>query len=231
VTGDHRMVWTERFLRGLAIDKQSFGPDHPRVATHLNNLATLLKATGRLKEAEPLYRLALAIDERSFGWDHPNVGTDLNNLAAVLESTNRLEEAEQLMQLMLGIFLRSSATSGREHPFLGATTRNYTALLAEMGRSSAQILARLNELARRFGVGSFSELPFQSHEKQLLRSRAASRPLNRISIYRFERWKKPVVRRSSARRSPPRAASGLSFSVCLIRFELATRSSSGDSTA
>jgi tetratricopeptide (TPR) repeat protein len=54
------------------------------VATHLNNLALLLKATDQLEEAEPLYRRALAIDEQSFGPDHPNVGTDLNNLAALL---------------------------------------------------------------------------------------------------------------------------------------------------
>ena len=34
--------------RALAIDEQSYGPDHPNVATDLNNLALLLKATNRL---------------------------------------------------------------------------------------------------------------------------------------------------------------------------------------
>ena len=52
---------------GLAIDEQPIGPDHPNVATDLNNLAQLLQATNRLAEAEPLMRRALAIDERSFG--------------------------------------------------------------------------------------------------------------------------------------------------------------------
>ncbi len=61
--------------RALAIDEASYGPDHPDVAIHLNNLASLLQATNRLAEAEPMYRRALAIDEASYGPDHPNVAT------------------------------------------------------------------------------------------------------------------------------------------------------------
>ena len=53
--------------RALAIDEKSFGPEHPNVATDLNNLAQLLQDTNRLAEAEPLMRRALAIDEKSFG--------------------------------------------------------------------------------------------------------------------------------------------------------------------
>ncbi len=59
--------------RALHIDELSFGNDHPKVATVLNNLAQMLKATNRLAEAEPLMRRALRIDELSFGNDHPNV--------------------------------------------------------------------------------------------------------------------------------------------------------------
>jgi Flp pilus assembly protein TadD len=40
--------------RALAIFEQSFGPEHPEVATTLNNLAMLLQATNRLADAEPL---------------------------------------------------------------------------------------------------------------------------------------------------------------------------------
>jgi len=57
--------------RGLVIDEKSFGPDRPRVATRLNNLAVLLQHTNRLDEAEPLIRRGLVIDEKSFGPDHP----------------------------------------------------------------------------------------------------------------------------------------------------------------
>jgi tetratricopeptide (TPR) repeat protein len=153
------------YRRALTIDEDSFGPDHPRIATHLNNLATLLKAKGRLSEAEPLYRRALSIDQHSFGADHPTVGMDLNNLAALLESTNRFPEAEQLMELMLRIFFRMSASTGQKHPFLRTAVRNYFALMGEMGCDSGQILARLDELARSYGISftvdALSEIGFQ----------------------------------------------------------------------
>jgi hypothetical protein len=50
--------------------EKSFGPDHPKVARGLNNLAGLLSATNRLPEAEPLHRRELAIAEKSFALDH-----------------------------------------------------------------------------------------------------------------------------------------------------------------
>ena len=88
--------------RALAIDEQSYGPDHPKVAIRLNNLAELLQATNWLAEAEPLMRRALAIDEKRYGPDHPNVANRLNNLARLLQETNRLAEAEPLIRRALG---------------------------------------------------------------------------------------------------------------------------------
>jgi len=76
------------------------------------------------------------------------------------------------MRLMLGIFLRSSASQGREHPFLQAAIRNYTALLADMGRSPIQIIARLEELARplgiSFGSNTRSDIAQQCDQRQAL---------------------------------------------------------------
>jgi tetratricopeptide (TPR) repeat protein len=165
------------YQRALAIDELSFGPSHPRVATHLNNLALLLKATDQLEEAEPLYRRALAIDEQSFGPNHPNVGTDLNNLAALLAAANRLDDAEPLMRLMVSIFLRSSSSTGHQHPFLQTAIRNYAALLAEIGRSPTQILGRLNELARPFGINfgsrALSEIARHRQEPPAVQSQPA----------------------------------------------------------
>ena len=81
--------------RALAIDEKSVGPDHPNVASDLNNLAQLLQATNRLAEAEPLMRRALAINEKSVGPEHPSVAMTLNNLAILLEEGfGRYEESE-----------------------------------------------------------------------------------------------------------------------------------------
>ncbi|WP_425262111.1 tetratricopeptide repeat protein [Prosthecochloris aestuarii] len=46
------------------------GPEHPDVATSLNNLAVLLEAQGKYAEAEPLYRSATHICEQSLGASH-----------------------------------------------------------------------------------------------------------------------------------------------------------------
>jgi len=63
----------------LAIDEARFGPDHPTVAIRLNNVASLLQATNRLAEAEPLMRRAVVIGEASLGPDHPTVAIYLNS--------------------------------------------------------------------------------------------------------------------------------------------------------
>ncbi|MEJ8848532.1 tetratricopeptide repeat protein [Variovorax rhizosphaerae] len=127
--------------RALAIDENSFGAGHPRVATRLSNLAELLKATNRPDEAEPLMRRALAIDENSFGAGHPRVAIGLNNLAALLQATNRLAEAEPLMRRALTI---EENSFGAEHPNVAIELSNLSTLLHATNR-----LAEAEPLIRR----------------------------------------------------------------------------------
>ena len=42
--------------RALGMREKALGPDHPEVATGLNNLALLYQAQGRYADAEPLYK-------------------------------------------------------------------------------------------------------------------------------------------------------------------------------
>ena len=68
--------------RALAIDEASYGPDHPDVAPDLNNLASLLQATNRLGEAEPLSRRYLEIllsFTRKTGHEHPHLRAVIKN--------------------------------------------------------------------------------------------------------------------------------------------------------
>ena len=44
------------YRKSLEIWRKALGPEHPRVGTSLNNLASLLQNMGRLADAEPLYR-------------------------------------------------------------------------------------------------------------------------------------------------------------------------------
>jgi tetratricopeptide (TPR) repeat protein len=82
----------------LAIRENALGPDHPDVATSLNNLGFLYDAQGQYAQGEPLYERSLAIDEKALGPDHPKVATGLENMAALYRATERGKEAAELEQ-------------------------------------------------------------------------------------------------------------------------------------
>src|SRR3989440_4969588 len=55
------------YQRAIAIGEKVLGPEHPNLASGLNNLAGLYRDRGKHEEAEPLYRRALAILEKVLG--------------------------------------------------------------------------------------------------------------------------------------------------------------------
>lgn len=86
------------YKRSLAIWEKSLGPEHPNVATSLNNLALLYDTQGRHDQAEPLYRRSLAITEKRLGPSHPDLAAILDNLAVSYRNTKRKDEAVKLEQ-------------------------------------------------------------------------------------------------------------------------------------
>ena len=82
--------------KALKVAEEIVGPDHPSVATSLNNLALLYDTQGQYAAAEPLYKRALSIDEKALGPDHPSVATSLNNLARFYRATGQILEAQEL---------------------------------------------------------------------------------------------------------------------------------------
>jgi tetratricopeptide (TPR) repeat protein len=98
------------YERALAIDEAAHGPDHPTIATALNNLAGALRALGHPEQAQPLYERALAIDEAAHGPDHPTIATALNNLAGALRALGHPEEAQPLYERALAIRRPSNRT-------------------------------------------------------------------------------------------------------------------------
>lgn len=122
----------EPLLRqALAIGERSFGADHPKLATYLNNLGMLLFTTNRPADAEPLMRRALAALEGSNGVDHPNVATVLNNLAGVLEATGRQGEADQVWRRALAM---EEQHFGPDHPRVARRLHNLAGLCEETNR-------------------------------------------------------------------------------------------------
>ena len=84
------------FLRSLEIREKVWGPDHPYVATSLNNLAMLYVAQGDYVQAEPLFKRALAINEKVLGRDHLEVAAVLFNCASLYRLMERYKEADAM---------------------------------------------------------------------------------------------------------------------------------------
>ena len=87
----------EPFARkALEMGEAKYGPDHPEVATSLNNLAGLYVSQGHYGEAEQLYKRSIGIFEKALGRDHPDVAKLLNNLAGLYQFQGRYGKAEPL---------------------------------------------------------------------------------------------------------------------------------------
>jgi tetratricopeptide (TPR) repeat protein len=72
--------------KALEVAEANVGPNHPDVATSLNNLAALYYTQGDYAKAEPLYKRSLAIREKALGPNHPVVAISLNNLAVLYKT-------------------------------------------------------------------------------------------------------------------------------------------------
>jgi tetratricopeptide (TPR) repeat protein len=116
--------------RALAIGEGIFGPNHPKVATAVNNLGDVLQDLGDLKGAKAHYERALAIDEAAYGPDHPEVATDVNNLGLVLQDLGDLAGAKAHYERALAI---DEAAFGPNHPKVAIRMNNLGGVLWAQG--------------------------------------------------------------------------------------------------
>jgi hypothetical protein len=91
--------------RVVTILEKSLGENHPTLATALNNLAQLLKATNRLTEADPLMRRAVKIYRRfreTTGHEHPHMQQVIRNYSALLSDMHiGPDEIQRRVQTLL----------------------------------------------------------------------------------------------------------------------------------
>ena len=117
------------FERALRMAEAAFGPEHPEVATAVNNLGNVLQDLGDLPGARACYERALRIDEAAYGPEHPNVATDVNNLGSVLQDLGDLPGARAAFERALRILRRFL---GEEHPKTVIVRNNLAALEQQM---------------------------------------------------------------------------------------------------
>jgi tetratricopeptide (TPR) repeat protein len=119
--------------RALTIWEKVLGPEHPDVATSLNNLALLYRVQGQYAKAEPLYQRALTIWEKALGPEHPDVALSLNNLAGLYQDQGQYAKAEPLYQRALVI---AEKALGPTHSQMAIMRKNYEALLQRWSRET-----------------------------------------------------------------------------------------------
>ena len=84
--------------QALALAETAFGPRDPRSLRSRNDVAVVLEAQGRYREAEVLDRETLQIRREALGPRSPDTLLSMNNLAEALEAEGRYGEAEPLLR-------------------------------------------------------------------------------------------------------------------------------------
>ena len=110
--------------------------DHPDTLTSVNNLAGVVQAQGRYREAETLNRRALEGWEKKLGEDHPDTLTSVYCLAHLLHTLCQYPEAAKLYQRACDGY---SQQLGSQHPRTVACRDHFAAMHQEaMQARSAQ---------------------------------------------------------------------------------------------
>jgi len=120
----------EAYERALTIDERVFGPDHPEVATDVNNLGSVLQALGDLAGAREAYERALAIREQVLGENHPDTATTLNNLGSLLRTEGDYAQARIYLERALAVY---EEVFGEQHPWVAAAVNNLGGVLKDLG--------------------------------------------------------------------------------------------------
>ena len=125
----------KQFVAALK-EAEKFGAQDPRLATSLNNLATLYINQGKYAEAESLLRRALATFEKAPGPEHPIVAVVRISLATLYINQAKYAEAETLFQRALATLEKAL---GPDHRNVATMLETHAALLRKMRRDSEHL--------------------------------------------------------------------------------------------
>jgi uncharacterized protein len=102
------------YWRVLATQERLLGPEHPKIATLLNNLGDFYESRDRFTEAKPCFERALAIFEKHLGAAHPKVTLALVNYAHVLK--NQAVVLERRAKAIVDDFQATSVNTDNRRP-------------------------------------------------------------------------------------------------------------------
>ena len=114
----------------IVIDERLHGPDHPELATDLNNLGSVLRALGDLLGARRSFERAIAIEESQPTPDRLKIAIRENNLGTVLRALGDLPAAVAAFERALAI---DREAYGPNHFKTAIRLNNLGEVLQEMG--------------------------------------------------------------------------------------------------
>ena len=127
------------YREALDTRRHVLSDEHPETLAAIGNMGNLLRAQGKLAEAEPYYREALEARRRVLGDEHPNTLISASNLALLLIDLGDPVEAERLALDTVNV---ARSTIGPEHWFAGNFLGKHGRALAALGRYDEAEAAR-----------------------------------------------------------------------------------------
>lgn len=143
------------FEQAVAIYEKVLPPDHPDLATAINNLGFDRYRLGQYRESEALYERALDIRERVLPPNHPAIADTINNLAELYKAEDKPEEAIPLLNRALEMRTRSLPP---DDPRIAASLQNLAGAM-ELDPKGDKFVAAQKLLERALAIRLKSQRP------------------------------------------------------------------------
>ena len=129
----HKKV-KDSYEEALAIQEQRYGPNHPAIASTLNNLGNAWSVLGDAGQAVSYYDRALAIDEQSYQEtpNHPEIAGTLNNLGNAWGALGDARQAVSFYQRALAMWEQVYQETPN-HPEIAGTLNNLGSAWGDLG--------------------------------------------------------------------------------------------------
>ena len=163
--------------QALAIRRKSLPPDHPDIATSLNNLGVVQYELREYAAAKQSHEEALAIRRKSLPPDHPDIANSLNNLGNVQYELREYAAAKQSYEEALAIFRKSLP---KDHPDIAFSLRNLGLQSLKSGVGVGDAVPRLAEATDLFQAEQLRLAVAQAEQEQLATAALARSSLGNL---------------------------------------------------
>lgn len=135
--GDY--LYAEKQFLSATARAEAFGPQDPRLASALTDLASFYYFVGRYRQAEGLIKRAITIEQSSYGATDPQIAGSMFDLVNIYAADSRLSEARSVAERALAI---QAKAVGTDHPSLADGLDIYAGVLEKAGRFEEAAAAR-----------------------------------------------------------------------------------------